>query len=120
MRSTGARSSSAPASALRSGSSSQGLLPDQLIRNADVALYSAKREGRGTFSIFKPEMDDVVKARVALEYDLRKALSAGEFELHYQPLINLADNSISGFEALIRWRHPDKGLIPPGAVRAAG
>ncbi len=92
----------------------QGVLPDQLIRNADVALYSAKREGRGTFSVFKPEMDDVVKARVALEYDLRKALPAGEFELHYQPLVTLADNSISGFEALLRWRHPEKGLIPPG------
>jgi diguanylate cyclase (GGDEF)-like protein len=96
------------------GQPSLGVPPDQLIRNADVALYSAKREGRGTYSIFKPEMDEVVKARVALEYDLRKALPAGQFELHYQPLVNLADNSISGFEALLRWRHPDKGLIPPG------
>lgn len=97
------------------GRASQGLLPDQLIRNADVALYRAKREGRGTFSQYKPEMDALLKARGALEYDLRKALSAGEFELYYQPLINLEDNSISGFEALIRWRHPDKGLLQPGA-----
>jgi diguanylate cyclase (GGDEF)-like protein len=96
------------------GRPSQGLLPDQLIRNADVALYRAKREGRGTFSLFRPEMDALVKARVALEYDLRQALPAGEFELYYQPLINLEDNSISGFEALIRWRHPDKGLVAPG------
>jgi diguanylate cyclase (GGDEF)-like protein len=96
------------------GRPSQGLQPDQLIRNADVALYQAKREGRGTFSLFKPEMDALVKARGALEYDLRKALPAGQFELHYQPLVSLADNSISGFEALIRWRHPEKGLVAPG------
>ena len=96
------------------GRPSQGLLPDQLIRNADVALYRAKREGRGTFSLFRPEMDALVKARGALEYDLRQALPAGEFELYYQPLINLEDNSISGFEALIRWRHPEKGLVAPG------
>ncbi|NJM66021.1 MAG: EAL domain-containing protein [Acaryochloris sp. RU_4_1] len=96
------------------GRTSRGLLPDQLIRNADVALYTAKREGRGTFSLFKPEMDALVKARGALEYDLRKALPAGQFELHYQPLINLANNGISGFEALIRWRHPEKGLVQPG------
>ena len=96
------------------GRPSQGLLPDQLIRNADVALYRAKREGRGTFSQFRPEMDALVKARGALEYDLRQALPAGEFELYYQPLISLEDNSISGFEALIRWRHPDKGQLAPG------
>ena len=97
------------------GRVSQGLLPDQLIRNADVALYRAKREGRGTFSQYRPEMDALLKARGVLEHDLRKALSAGEFELYYQPLIKLEDNSISGFEALIRWRHPDKGLLQPGA-----
>ena len=96
------------------GRPSQGLLPDQLIRNADVALYKAKHEGRGTFSLFKPQMDALVKERGCLEYDLRKALTAGQFELYYQPLINLADNNISGFEALIRWRHPDKGLVQPG------
>lgn len=96
------------------GRPAQGLLPDQLIRNADVALYKAKHEGRGTFSQFMPEMDALVKARGALEYDLRKAQTAGEFELYYQPLINLADNRISGFEALIRWRHPEKGLVQPG------
>jgi EAL domain-containing protein (putative c-di-GMP-specific phosphodiesterase class I) len=59
-------------------------------------------------------MDTLAKARSALEYDLRKALSSKQFELHYQPLINLADNTISGFEALIRWRHPEKGLVQPG------
>jgi diguanylate cyclase (GGDEF)-like protein len=96
------------------GRPSQGLLPDQLIRNADVALYKAKREGRGTFSLFQPEMDALVKARGALEYDLRRALPGGEFELYYQPLIDLADNHISGFEALIRWRHPENGMVQPG------
>ena len=95
------------------GRPSQGLLPDQLIRNADVALYKAKREGRGTFSLFEAEMDALVRERRVLEYDLRQALSAGQFELYYQPLIDLVDNGISGFEALIRWRHPERGLVPP-------
>ena len=60
-------------------------------------------------------MDAQMQARRAMEYDLRKALAAGEFELHYQPVVNLASNEISGFEALIRWHHPEKGMIPPGA-----
>jgi diguanylate cyclase (GGDEF)-like protein len=96
------------------GQPSQGVLPDQLIRNADVALYKAKREGRGTFSLFEAEMDALVQEHRVLEYDLRQALSAEQFELYYQPLIDLADNGISGFEALIRWRHPEKGLVAPG------
>ena len=60
-------------------------------------------------------MDAQMQARRAMEYDLRKALAAGEFELHYQPVVNLASNDISGVEALIRWRHPEKGMVPPGA-----
>ncbi len=94
--------------------SSRTLSPDKLMRDADVALYRAKRDGRGSFSFFGPEMDALVQARGAMEYDLRRALPAREFELHYQPLINLADGKISGFEALIRWRHPGKGLVQPG------
>jgi diguanylate cyclase (GGDEF)-like protein len=90
-----------------------GTTPDQLIRNADLALYRAKGEGRGTHSFFEPEMDGLMQARRAMETDLRKAHLAGEFELLYQPVINLATDEISGLEALIRWRHPDKGLIPP-------
>jgi diguanylate cyclase (GGDEF)-like protein len=90
-----------------------GAAPDQLIRNADLALYRAKSDGRGTYAFFEPEMDGLVQARRAMETDLRKAHVAGEFELLYQPVVNLATDQISGLEALIRWRHPDKGLIPP-------
>ena len=84
------------------------------MRNADLALYRAKGDGRGTFRFFEPSMDAQMQARRALEHDLREALPAGEFELHYQPVVNLESDEISGFEALIRWRHPEKGLIPPG------
>ncbi len=90
-----------------------GLSPDQLLRNADLALYRAKADGRGTFRFFEPEMDALMQERRAMEYDLRKALAAGELELYYQPVVNLQSNRISGFEALMRWRHPDKGFIPP-------
>src|SRR6185437_9977465 len=79
-----------------------GPVPDDLLRNADLALYRAKGDGRGTFCFFEPDMDAQMQARRALEYDLRRALAAGEFELHYQPVINLRDNDITGFEALVR------------------
>jgi diguanylate cyclase (GGDEF)-like protein len=92
-----------------------GLSPDELLRNADLALYRAKGDGRGTFRFFEPEMDLQMQARRIMEQDLRKALPAGEFELHYQPIINLANNEISGFEALIRWNHPTQGRIAPNA-----
>ncbi len=87
--------------------------PDQLLRNADMALYRAKSEGRGTYHFFQPEMDAQMQARRALELDLRKALLAGEFELYYQPLIDLKSDKVSGFEALVRWNHPERGLIGP-------
>jgi diguanylate cyclase (GGDEF)-like protein len=87
---------------------------DQLIRNADLALYRAKAEGRGVYRFFEPEMDARMKKRRTMEYDLRRALVAGEFELHYQPLINLEQNEITGCEALIRWFHPEKGMVSPG------
>ena len=92
-----------------------GLSPEELLRNADLALYRAKGDGRGTFRFFEPEMDLHMQARRIMEQDLRKALSAGEFELYYQPVINLANNEISGFEALIRWNHPIQGKVAPNA-----
>jgi predicted signal transduction protein with EAL and GGDEF domain len=92
-----------------------GLSPDDLLRNADLALYRAKGDGRGTFRFFEPEMDLQMQARRIMEQDLRKALPAGEFELHYQPIVNLANNEISGFEALIRWNHPTQGRVAPNA-----
>jgi diguanylate cyclase (GGDEF)-like protein len=91
-----------------------GLTPDQLLRNADLALYRAKGDGRGTYCFFEPEMDAQMQARRGMEYDLRRGLADGEFELHYQPTVNLGDNTVSGFEALIRWQHPHKGMIAPG------
>ena len=92
-----------------------GTSPDKLLRNADLALYRAKGDGRGTFHFFEPVMDLQMQTRRVMEQDLRKALPAGEFELHYQPVVHLASNEISGFEALIRWNHPTKGLISPAA-----
>ncbi len=91
-----------------------GVDRDQLLRNADLALYRAKSEGRATFRFFEPGMDVRLKARRVMESDLRKALIAGEFELYYQPVISLAHEGITGLEALIRWRHPEKGMILPG------
>jgi diguanylate cyclase (GGDEF)-like protein len=90
-----------------------GLRPDKLLRNADLALYRAKGDGRGTFRLFEPAMDLQMQTRRIMELDLRKALPAGEFELYYQPVVNLASNEISGFEALIRWNHPERGVVSP-------
>jgi diguanylate cyclase (GGDEF)-like protein len=92
-----------------------GTSPDRLLRNADLALYRAKADGRGTHRFFEPVMDLQMQTRRLMEQDLRKALPAGEFELHYQPVVNLASKEISGFEALIRWNHPTKGMISPAS-----
>ena len=88
--------------------------PDQLLKNADLALYRAKSEGRGTYRFFEPEMDHRMQARRSLERDLRNALALGQFALHYQPLVNLERDEICGFEALLRWTHPERGNVPPG------
>jgi diguanylate cyclase (GGDEF)-like protein len=87
--------------------------PDQLLKNADMALYGAKGDGRGTFRFFEPEMDTRMKARRELEMDLRHAIAAKEFELYYQPLVNLQKNEITAFEALLRWNHPVRGITSP-------
>jgi predicted signal transduction protein with EAL and GGDEF domain len=90
-----------------------GSEPDQLLRNADMALYRAKSDGRGTYHFFQPEMDAQMQERRKLELDLRKALQGDEFELNYQPLIDLARGEVCGFEALLRWKHPERGLVSP-------
>jgi diguanylate cyclase (GGDEF)-like protein len=92
-----------------------GTSPDELLRNADLALYRAKGDGRGTFQFFESGMDLQMQARRIMEQDLRKAIAGGEFELYYQPAVDLASNVISSFEALIRWNHPEKGMVSPGA-----
>jgi diguanylate cyclase (GGDEF)-like protein len=87
--------------------------PELLLANADLALYRAKAEGRGRRRFFEAEMNERVRARQLLERDLRTATSEDQFELNYQPQLNLSSGRISGFEALLRWRHPERGLIPP-------
>jgi len=86
---------------------------DQLLKNADMALYGAKDSGRGTHRFFEPRMSSRASARRSLEIDLRNALSRDEFELHYQPLVNLESGRITSCEALLRWRHPERGLVSP-------
>jgi len=86
---------------------------DELLRNADMALYDAKADGRGTFRFFEPEMNTRMKVRRELEMDLRKALAGEQFELHCQPLVVLETNEVNGFEALLRWNHPVRGLVSP-------
>lgn len=87
--------------------------PDLLLKSADIALYQAKSDGRNRFRYFEPEMDAQMRARRTLELELRNALVANEFELFFQPLVNLKDERISGFEALLRWRHPTRGMVSP-------
>jgi diguanylate cyclase (GGDEF)-like protein len=86
---------------------------DQLLKNADLAMYDAKADGRRTYRFFEPGMDARVKARHQLELDLRHAITTGEFEVHYQPIVNLQDDAVAGCEALLRWRHPERGMISP-------
>jgi diguanylate cyclase (GGDEF)-like protein len=90
-----------------------GISADTLMKNADMALYRAKADGRGTFCFFREEMALTVEARRILELDLRKALANEEFELFYQPLVNLKTGRISTCEALLRWNHPERGTVSP-------
>jgi diguanylate cyclase (GGDEF)-like protein len=87
---------------------------DQLLKNADLALYRAKQDGRGLFRFFEPALDAAARRRRELELDLRTALKTGQFALHYQPIWNVAGATIRGFEALLRWNHPVRGMVPPG------
>ena len=87
--------------------------PDELLRSADVALYSAKADGRGTFRFFEPAMDVNLRARRELEGDLKRALTEEQFEVYYQPLLEADTGALTGFEALLRWRHPERGMVSP-------
>ena len=86
---------------------------ETLLRNADLALYRAKEAGRGTFAFFEESLNERAQQRRQLEADLRLAIERQEFELHYQPLFDLEQNRICSFEALIRWKHPTRGFVPP-------
>ena len=89
---------------------------DVLLKNADMALYRAKADGRGTFCFFRDEMAHTVETRRVLELDLRHALAHEEFELYYQPLVNLKSGRISTCEALLRWNHPTRGAVSPADI----
>jgi predicted signal transduction protein with EAL and GGDEF domain len=90
-----------------------GTDPDQLLKNADMALYRAKADGRGTYRFFEDDMDTRAQSRRALELDLRAAVACGQFELYYQPIQTIGTGEIIAFEALARWNHPNRGMIQP-------
>jgi diguanylate cyclase (GGDEF)-like protein len=93
---------------------SDGDTVESLLVAADLALYAVKEQGRGTYRFHSRLMNIELNARREMEMGLRVALERNQFELHYQPILNVRTNKIAGFEALVRWRHPEKGLIPPG------
>ncbi len=86
---------------------------EQILKNADLAMYAAKSAGRHTYRFFEPEMDAKMRARRQMETDLRLAIAHGSLEVHYQPCVSLQDNRITGCEALVRWRHPERGFVSP-------
>ncbi len=90
-----------------------GVDAEEIMRNADMALYLSKANGRGRYQLFEPEMNARIKARRMLELDLCKGLAEGQFRLFYQPLVNIADRVVCGFEALLRWQNPERGIVSP-------
>ncbi|MCK1390884.1 EAL domain-containing protein [Bradyrhizobium sp. 1] len=90
-----------------------GTALDQILKNADMAMYAAKAAGRRTYRFFEPEMDAKVHERRQLEIDLRHAIAQGALEVYYQPCLSLKDDRITGCEALVRWRHPERGMVSP-------
>jgi diguanylate cyclase (GGDEF)-like protein/PAS domain S-box-containing protein len=86
---------------------------EDLLKNADLAMYAAKSDGRRTYRFFTPELDARLRTRRQMELDLREALARGHFDIHYQPLVDLVTDTVTGCEALLRWRHPERGMISP-------
>jgi diguanylate cyclase (GGDEF)-like protein/PAS domain S-box-containing protein len=94
-------------------SATRYIQPEDILRDADIAMYSAKASGRAQYQIFEPEMREQVMMRITLESDLRQALERQELVVYYQPVVSLIDGRLIGFEALVRWKHPERGLILP-------
>ena len=86
----------------------------ELMRSADLAMYRAKSEGKGRYALYEPSMHEHVLERLALKADLQRAIVADEFAVHYQPIVTLQTGTIVGVEALVRWHHPQRGLVAPG------
>jgi len=87
--------------------------PEDILRDADIAMYEAKSQGKARWVLFSPTMREQAQTRLALEHDLRYAVARNELELYYQPIIALQSDQIAGFEALVRWRHPQRGMVTP-------
>jgi diguanylate cyclase (GGDEF)-like protein len=87
--------------------------PEALLKQADMALYAAKAEGRGVYRFFQAEMDERMRLRHEIEHELRDAIENGELRLHYQPVVDIASGEVCGIEALLRWPHSRRGLVPP-------
>lgn len=94
-------------------SASSETVPSELVRDAEVAMYRAKAKGEGSIEIFDPSMNAVAMARFQMEGELRRGLERGEFLLYYQPVVGLRTGAIEGWEALVRWKHPERGMVPP-------
>jgi diguanylate cyclase (GGDEF)-like protein/PAS domain S-box-containing protein len=88
---------------------------EQLLRNADIAMYNAKAAGKGRFVVFQPRMQEQLRERLRLEEDINRALARGEFFIEFQPVVDLKNRELLGIEALVRWNHPEQGLVMPGA-----
>ena len=96
---------------------SRGTTPEEILRNADLAMYHAKARGKARYELFDKSMNKPEHDRLGLELDLRHAISRGDFTLHYQPVLALDSGRITEVEALVRWNHPQRGLLLPGRLR---